>query len=287
MGELQPDTVAMVSSFDGTSISCQVFGQGPALVMANGVGVGFEGLRLQIEHLRDRFRVVTWDYRGTFASDVPGSAGVGVETQARDALVVMDALRIERAAAFGWSMGVQVGFEAIRQAPDRFTKFACLGGLAGSPFRAAVPVPVLHRVLPPVVQAAARVARYASPVVRSVVRGRFFIPGARLAGYVRPGVDRDVFMAMARGVAGHDHAVYLRTLAGLGAHDATEILPKLGIPVLFIAGGKDHMTPPRTLERLARMAPHGEIRVIPDGSHFALIEAPDEVNAVLSRFYDG
>ena len=62
--------------------------------------------------------------------------------------------------------------------------------------------------------------------------------------------------------------------------------PTLQIPLLFLAGGKDKMTRKKTLEKLARSAPEGQLHIVDDGSHFALIEAPDEVNRVLQDFFE-
>jgi pimeloyl-ACP methyl ester carboxylesterase len=106
-----------------------------------------------------------------------------------------------------------------------------------------------------------------------------------VARYLRPSANREVFMGMARGVASHDAELYLRTLAELGRHDAEDVLAGLTIPVLFLAGGQDHLTPRRELERLAALVHAGRAYTVEDASHFVTIEAPDEVNRVLEDFF--
>jgi len=282
---IEPDSFATVTSFDGTRISYQLFGTGPTILFGNGIGVSWPGVRLQIAHLRARFRVVCWDHRGIGASDPPGSGGLNVDAQARDALAVLDALGAAPAGYIGWSMGVQVGFEVLRQRPDAFARVACIGGVAGSPFRAAMPLPGLERVFPPLMDGLARLAPYAAPILAPLISHTGFFRAACLAGYISPHADREVFMDMARGVARHDARLYLRTLAELGRHEAEALLPELGIPVLFLAGGRDHLTPRRELERLASLVRNGSVHTVEDATHFVTIEAPDEVNRVLEQFF--
>jgi len=55
-------------SFDGTEIAYHVteapFLDAPWVILANGLGANLLAWRGQIEYLRDRYRFVTWDYRG-------------------------------------------------------------------------------------------------------------------------------------------------------------------------------------------------------------------------------
>jgi pimeloyl-ACP methyl ester carboxylesterase len=198
---------------------------------------------------------------------------------------VLDALGPARAGYIGWSMGVQVGFEILRLRPDAFARVACIGGVAGSPFRAAMPVRGLERALPPVMDVLARVAPRVAPLLAPFIAHPGFFRAACLVGFVRPTADREVFMGMARGVAHHDPRLYLSTLAELGRQEAEALLPELGMPVLFLAGGRDTLTPRRELERLAGLVRQGSVHTVEDASHFVTIEAPDEVNRVLDEFF--
>ncbi|MBW2528944.1 MAG: alpha/beta hydrolase [Deltaproteobacteria bacterium] len=282
---IHPDATGVVPSFDGTRIAYQTFGQGPPLLWGNGIGVGYRGVRLQIEHLRQRFRVVTLDHRGVFESDPPGPGGVTMEAHARDWLAVIDHLELERPAYCGWSMGVQVGFEVLRLERARFRRMACIGGVAGSPFRGAMPLPGIDRALPPVVEAVAAWAPALSPVASPLIASSAFLRVAKLARFVRPNADEASFVTMLEGVASHDHRLYLRTLAEIGRHDAEAIVPHLDLPILFLAGGDDYLTPRRELERLARLAPRGEVHTVEGTSHFVILEAPDQTNRLLEDFF--
>jgi pimeloyl-ACP methyl ester carboxylesterase len=281
---IEPREVGELVSYDGTHIRYQRFGEGPPVVVANGIGVGYRGLTLQLEHLARRFAVVCWDYRGFFDSGPPGYGGPQMAAHARDLLAVMDALELERAALVGWSMGVSVGFEALRFDQGRFTRMACLDGVPSSPFRASPLVPAASRVLPHALRAASVTAPVVSPLLSGLLRHPAFRPLAARSGLLRRSVRPEAFDAMTHGVAGHDLRLYLRTLAELGLQDARELLPRVDIPLLFLVGGLDLFIPPWVVRRLARRAPDARVQVIPGASHFTVVEEPELVNAALEGF---
>ncbi len=283
---LRPAQSGTIPSFDGTPIHYQVFGEGPSTILiGNGIGVGYSSLALQLEPLAQHHRVITWDHRGIFGSGAPGSGGVGVDAHAKDALKVLDTLNSTQAAYMGWSMGVQVGFELLRLASARISKVACLGGVAGNPFKQAIPIPGAQAILRRAVGGLSGLAPKLSPLARPFMRGQGALSVARLSGFVSPDVDASLFVDMVQGVASHDHRTYLQTLAALGAHDAEAILPTLEQPVLIIAGEKDRLVPKSALQRIAAMIPNARLHRVKGGSHFALIEKSGEVNECLLDFF--
>ena len=96
---------AVVAS-DGVRLAAQSIGAGPAILLANGIGVTRPALDVLVGHLRKRYHVVCWDYRGAGESviDEPSLEMLSLERHARDGLEVLDALGIEEAIVFGWSM---------------------------------------------------------------------------------------------------------------------------------------------------------------------------------------
>jgi len=281
---IEPREIGDLVSYDGTSIRYQVFGEGPPVVVANGIGVGYRGLSLQLEHLAQRFRLICWDYRGFFDSGPPGHGGPRMASHGRDCLAVMDELGLERAGFIGWSMGVSVGFEVLRLEGERFSRLACVDGIPLSPFVSTPLLPVAARRFPSALRLAARGAPLVSPVLSGILRRSEFQSAAGLSGLLRRHADPEVFMAMADGVAGHDLRFYLQTLAELGHQDAHGLLPELRIPLLFLVGERDLFIPPWVVRRLARRAPRARVQVIRGASHFTVVEQPEQLNAALEAF---
>ena len=74
-----------VTSFDGTPIVYQVRGDGPSVVLANGLGGTYSTWRHQYALLGERYRVISWDYRGLFRSGRPARMEtLALERQVRD-----------------------------------------------------------------------------------------------------------------------------------------------------------------------------------------------------------
>lgn len=282
---IEPDHVESIESFDGTRLQVQVFGEGPPILLANGIGVRYHGLEYQVQALRQEYRVIGWDYRGMWDSGPPVSGRVDITAQARDAFAILNALQVDRPALLGWSMGVQVAFEMVRLEGSVFARMAAIGGVPGLPGRSHPHLRRLHVLMPPAMDTGARVLPLASGFIRWVVEQPLFFPAISHTTFVRPHADREAFLSMARGVAHHDTALYLRTLAGLFRHDATEAVDAVDFPVLFLVGSRDSLIYHRDQRRLAWRMPTGRYVSFPGCSHFMTIEQPEAVNRALLDFF--
>src|SRR5690606_4038740 len=107
-----------VASFDGTDLAYHVVGEGPPVLLANGLGGSWKAWTHQIAYFQDRYRFVSWDYRGLYRSKPPAARdALRVEDHAQDAPRVMDAAGVERTALRGWALGGPVAPGAARRAP--------------------------------------------------------------------------------------------------------------------------------------------------------------------------
>jgi 3-oxoadipate enol-lactonase len=269
---------------DGIELCVQVAGAGPAVLLANGIGVTAPGLDLIAGHLAPRHRVISWDYRGTGTSRVPrGAVALDMPRHARDALGILDALGEPRAAVFGWSMGVPVGLEMIRRAPERVVAFGALFGAPGQPFRAAFPRPVAA-----LVHALVHVGRVAPQGGQLLLDAAVALPDVAWAvctvtGFCGRGADRRIFEAHVRSTRGADKRAYFGTMAALMEHDATDFLPQVRCPTLVVAGERDWVTPPRAAEEMARRIPGARLVSLPGTSHFGVIEHEDALWAPMDE----
>lgn len=274
-----------VVSFDGTSIACRETGAGPVMMLANGLGGTWTAWRHLIEFFRDRFHVISWDYRGTYRSGLSAPpARYDMEAHVRDALAVADVFGVDRAVWIGWSMGVQLDFEIVARAPERVLGLVAINGAYGRPFETAL---------------GGRYARYAIPAIGRWIRA---MPGPfsallRLgsdwewvldvliaAGLVGRTLDRPVFRDLARDFANLDLAAYFSTLLALGEHDAEHALAAVRCPFLVVAGDRDPMTPRALSEEMVRRVPGAELLIVRGGTHYVPVEFPEMVNLRIERF---
>lgn len=115
---------------DGIQIHYEVIGSGAPLVLLHGLSdssacwqeYGYTDL------LKDHLQLIQIDARGHGRSDKPHSAAAyNLKLRAGDVVAVLDALQIERAACFGYSMGALIGFGLAVYAPERVERLI-LGG---------------------------------------------------------------------------------------------------------------------------------------------------------------
>ena len=80
------------------------------------------------------------------------------------------------------------------------------------------------------------------------------------------------------------------TLNDLKACDRFDVMERLGelaVPILAVAGDKDVMTPPKYSNFMADKVPGTKVVIIPDGTHMAYAEKPDEANQAIEAFIKG
>jgi len=274
-----------VSSFDETEIAYHVVGQGPPLLLCNGLGGSWQAWSHQIHYLAGRYRLLSWDYRGLYRSGVPWDRdALRVEDSARDAAVILEAEGIERAGLLGWSMGVQVALELFRREPGRVAALVLLNGVAGRPFDTVLDSRIMARLLPPLIRA----ARARSAGAQALVQRFAAMPDAgrwvKALGLAAPTLDDELFQQLSSSFHELDMGLYLRTLELLGEHDATGTLGEIDVPTLFVAGERDFMTPRRVAEGMARRVAGAELLVVPGGTHYVAVEYPELVNLRIEKF---
>ncbi len=276
-----------VTTHDGVDLAVQVAGEGPTVLLCNGIGVSRPGLDILADHLLSSHRVICWDYRGVAESRLPpGEVSFSIPRHASDALQVLDALEEDRVAVLGWSMGVPVGLEMIRQEPDRVLALGALFGAPGHPFRAAFPRPVAELVHLAV--RAARVAPWPGQALLGLGAALPPLAWALCSGvrFVGPWAHPETFHADVRSTAAANKTAYFGTMYELVYHDASDLLPSIRCPTLVVAGEEDWVTPPAAAEAMARAIPGCELVVLPETTHFGIIEHGPKLWEPVDRLLD-
>lgn len=106
----------------------------PAVLLVNGLGTSLHMWDAQVPGLLKEFRVVRYDGRGHGAS-VVAEGPYSIESLAKDALAILDALDISKAHFIGLSMGGFIGQWILCHAPERIGRavLANTGAHIGSP----------------------------------------------------------------------------------------------------------------------------------------------------------
>lgn len=282
-----PIEARTVESFDGTRLTYHVAGnpEGPPMVLANGLGGNIRAWRHLIDWFGPDYRLVSWDYRGLYASEPAQTEGAyEVADHVRDMAAVLDIECVESPIVLGWSMGVQVAFEFHRVHPDRARAFVAINGTCGSPFRTAFRSDVLERFMPRIFDLVRRHWSLASGFAPQVASSRAAVWGLRQIGLLGHTADVDLFLELAAEYARLDFGIYTDIFERLGNHDAWDVLESIHIPVLVIAGERDLFTPASVARRMADSLPDAELFVVPSATHYVPLEFPELLALRIEKF---
>lgn len=279
-----------VTTLDGVDIAYAVEGASgaPWVVLANGLGGSAEAWRGIIDYLGDRYRFLTWDYRGLYGSGRPSpdvDAAYGVDRHAADLEAVLDAEGISRARFIGWSFGAQVIFEALRRMPARVANLVLVNGTYGRPIDTLTPLPGVAAAIPPVLDLLRRAHGLAALVTRRTIGRPQAVAWLKRVGLVGSAATDARIEALARSFATLDLEPFFRIVKAAGQHDAEAVLSTIGVPALIIAGDRDPFTPRELAHQMARRIPEAETLIVPGGTHYVPVEYPELVSLRIERFY--
>lgn len=281
-------------SADGTRVAYEVLGRGErAIVLANGLGGRLYAWLPVVDALVDRYRIITWDYRGLFESEMPDeSRRLGVPYHADDLTAVLDAEGIDEAHLIGWSMGVQVGLEFTLRLPERVRSLTLINGTYGqalsTAFQPLFRVPLPHTAVHGMIE-----GMMSHPRAMDAI-GKAWLAQTEAAFWLRKrllGRKRSVFLRgvrqYVRDVFGTRFEAYLALFQQIDAHSVYHLLPEVTAPTLVVSGGFDFLTPPYQSRHIARRIPGAKHLQIRLGTHFVLLEHPRRVVRAIIQHLEG
>jgi pimeloyl-ACP methyl ester carboxylesterase len=253
-------------------------GQGEPLVLLHGWPQHWWCWRHVVPLLRDRYRLVMPDLRGSGWSDAP-DGGYDKQQLATDLLGLLDALELPRIGLVGHDWGGWTGFLAALRAPERFRGLLALGivhpfqrptfgrALQGwrLGYQVALSTPVVAelalRASPHLVEQAVRAG--------STQRSVFDDGSARIYGKVLQEPAR----ARASVRLYREFLLRESVPVGLGRYRSTP----LTVPTRLLVGDGDPVVTAATLEGWQGCAQDMEVEVLPGVGHFVPEEAPEAV----------
>ena len=250
---------------DGLPLHYRDVGQGPAVLLLHGCPLTGSSFDAQVKALSGRYRFIVPDIRG-FGETPLGDGPTEMSLIARDALALLDALKIDSVVVGGVSMGDYAALALLREDAGRVGGLVLMDTQAtaddaeGKARREATAKQALESGLAP----------FAETMVPKMVA----------AGLDSP-VGRDV-AAMMRSITPAGMAAAQR---GMGLRpDSKDILARYAGSALIIVGEHDPITPPAKAKELAGLITGARLELIPGAAHLPNQEQPERVNAVLDSF---
>lgn len=237
------------------------------------------------EDLATLVPLVHWHYRGHGRSAPPADPDrIDISAHAQDLWAVRAQVGDPPCVLVGHSMGCQVALEAYRQRPDKVRGLILLCGSFGNVTSTFQGIPLLDLVLPKLVV----LAEKAPDLVRALwtrLPAQLALKLALKVGEIDPQrVHAEDVLPYLSHMTHVDFPMFLRMLRAAGEHTAGDILPRVDVPVLVVAGERDSFTPAFLAAAMAETLPKGELLVVPGGTHVAPIEQPERVNGRIAAF---
>lgn len=250
-------------------------GPGPVVLMIQGIGVVGEGWRPQVQGLRDRFRLLTFDNRG-IGESAPGTGPLTIEAMAADAWAVADAAGAERVHVVGHSMGGVIAQAVALAAPARVASLSLLCTFARGRQAAALSPGMFWTALR---------TRLGPRAARRAAFLSLVLPQAQLVRADRQAVARELAPLF-----GHDLAdqppVVMKQLRATSRYDAHDRLAALAaIPTLVVSAAEDRIARPAYGRELAAAIPGARYQELAGDAHGVPIYDAPAINKLLADHF--
>ena len=245
-------------------------GSGTALILLHGIGSGAPSWRPVLEQVDGGSRVVAWDAPGYGRSTRLDPPAPDPSDYARALRQLIDVLRIERAHLVGHSLGAVIAARLALDAPSRVASLTLASPAGG---HARLPESERTRLREGRLQAMARLG----PSGMARDRGPHLL-GPSATDEMRAAVVE----TMSRlSPAGFEQAVRMLSIADTRADVAK--LPA-SLPLQFIHGDRDTVTPPEGVRAIASERPEAPVHLLPGAGHACYIEQPQAFARLLAEF---
>jgi pimeloyl-ACP methyl ester carboxylesterase len=242
-------------------IAWERLGEGPPLLLIQGLGYARWGWEPVAEPLARSFEVLQYDNRGIGASDAPPGPYT-VEQLAADALQVLEEAGVERAHVVGTSLGGMVAQELAFAAPERVDRLVLACTTPGG--TASFPMP--------------------EQTVRLMTGGatlRQFVENA-----LAPSPDHRIVERILRhreATAQPLEAWSAQAAAG-ATFDALDRIDRIASPTLVQTGDGDVVVDPRNSRLLADRIPGARLSVYEGCGHLFFWQEPERFAGELEEF---
>ncbi len=260
----RPSAVGTATSADGTQIAWRRYGEGERAILFAPTWnlVDSRVVGHQVAALERRATVVTYDPRGAGASERPAS-GYDFPLHAADALAVLEACGIERAAVVTASRGINAAVLLAADDPQRFDRLAVVAPYMQLEAEPRPPNPEWLESL------------------RTDWRG-FIVPFMH-AVFTEPDSNEVIAEMTAIGLEATPEVIVSQELE-LDWQRPARLLGQVTCPTLVVHGEADAPVPVAHAESIVAAMANARLEVIPGGGHRPDIRTPELVNPLLLDF---
>lgn len=242
----------------------------PVMVFAHGLLWNTRLYDKQVAHFKKDYRCIAFDFRGQGQSESTKS-GYDMETLTDDAIALLDVLEVDTFHFVGLSMGGFVGQRVAIYHPERVLSLILLETSADPEDPKNVPQ---YQKLMKAIRwlGMKRVSKKVMPIMFG---STFLTDKARIA-------DRKEWLGILQ--SNRKDGILQATTGVIERKGIYKQLGNITTPTLIIVGDEDSATPYAKSARMHFAIPGSKLAVIMGAGHTSTVEAPEEVNKVMSHF---
>jgi pimeloyl-ACP methyl ester carboxylesterase len=262
-------------------IEYEIRGEGPWLLMINGIGAGKAAWEFCIDDFARHFRCLTFDNRGVGDSHVPDGPYT-TRQMADDAAKVMAAAGVEKAHVMGISMGGAIAQEFAINYPRLVDRLAIVCSWAACDRYLERCFVIMKEMALAEGAKGPGWSNHVQKFLSLIAFARdYFYDGIRL-------VDETEAGAAAAVAAGREQN-YLGFVAQADAclsHDTRKRVAQIKAPTYILAGDADAFTPLPLSEELAERIEGATLEIMEGNGHVMFLERTREFNARIFDFLE-
>ena len=240
----------------------------PYIIFIHGFPFNKSMWNLQVEALKDKYHVITYDIRGHGNSD-SGNENFSIELFAKDLISLMDVLKIDKTMLCGLSMGGYISLNAVSNFPERFDALVLSDTqcTADTPEAREKRFKTIKNIMKNGVE------KYADESIKNL-----FSPESYLA-------RKDAIEEVRNMILKTSEQSLCSTLLALAMREETcSKLPEIKVPVLIMVGKEDILTPPAAALLMNEKIKNSSLHIIDHSGHLSNMENPYKFNYELKKF---
>lgn len=236
---------------NGISMYYEVMGEGEPLLLINGGAATIESWFGQIPELRKHYQIIATDSRGQGRTQ-DGDGPIDFDVMASDYEALLDHLKLKNVRIVGWSDGGVIGFKLALRRPDLVKMLVTLGS-------------------------------HSRP---EGMTEEFKLEVESASADKFPAILVDGYKALSPDGPEHWPVVFnkLKTMWLTQPNFLESELGKIQCPVFLVVGEHDIIRRDES-ERLDRLIPNAQLKVLDGASHYSPVEIPAIVNAEILKFF--
>ena len=242
----------------------------PVIILIHGFPLNKSMWDMQVEALKENYRVIAYDIRGHGNSD-PGIDEYFIELFVNDLLRFMEKLGIEKTILCGLSLGGYIALNAVLKYPDHFD------GLILNDTQCIADTPEIkeNRCLAIIRIMKNGVEQYADEIIENLFARASFTK------------KKNEIAAVTEMITSTTKQSLCNTLHALAERKETcDRLPEINIPVLIMVGKEDKITPIDAARQMHEKIWNSKLKIIQHAGHLSNLENSAEFNLQLGKFLE-